>query len=47
MLRNNMRRGAYHDYQIVFDGKDWFAWYLDEKLDPMQAAKELGENADN
>ena len=27
MLRNNLKRAAWHNYQIVFDGKDWFAWY--------------------
>lgn len=27
MLRNNLKRKAWHQYQIVFDGKSWFAWY--------------------
>jgi hypothetical protein len=27
MLSNNIRRAAYHEYRIVHDGKDWFAWF--------------------
>lgn len=27
MLQNNMARKSWHNYQIVFDGKEWFAWY--------------------
>lgn len=27
MLQNNAQRKSYHQYQIVFDGKEWFAWY--------------------
>lgn len=27
MFKNNLVRRAYHDYQIVFDGKAWYAWY--------------------
>lgn len=27
MLLNNIKRKSWHDYQIVFDGKAWFAWY--------------------
>lgn len=27
MLRNNLKRKAWHQYQIVFDGKSWLAWY--------------------
>lgn len=31
MLRLNMSSGKEFDYyQIVFDGKSWFAWYYDE-----------------
>ena len=28
MLQNNARRGAYFKYDIVYDGREWFAWYL-------------------
>lgn len=27
MLQNNLLRRSWHNYQIVFDGKEWFAWY--------------------
>jgi hypothetical protein len=27
MLENNLKRSTWHDYQIVFDGKLWFAWF--------------------
>lgn len=27
MLKNNLKRKRYHRYQIVFDGRKWFAWY--------------------
>lgn len=27
MLRNNLKRQAFHKYQIVFDGNAWYAWY--------------------
>lgn len=27
MLRNNLKRQRYHEYQIVFDGNAWFAWF--------------------
>lgn len=43
MLRNNVRKNSYHDYQIVWDGKEWFAWYLDDKNDPMKAVEELND----
>lgn len=33
MLANNMRRGAYHEYRVTHDGKDWFAWYETESSD--------------
>lgn len=47
MLRNNVSKNTWFDYQIIFDGKEWFAWYLDDKNDPMQAAKELNDIANN
>jgi hypothetical protein len=27
MLQNNLKRKCWHRYQIVFDGKSWFAWF--------------------
>jgi len=28
MIMNNIQTNTWHDYQIVFDGKNWYAWYL-------------------
>jgi hypothetical protein len=28
MLSNNMKYGMQFDYQIVHDGKSWFAWFF-------------------
>lgn len=30
MLQNNLKRGMEYNYQIVHDGKEWFAWYREE-----------------
>lgn len=27
MLENNLKMKAYHDYDIIFDGQNWFAWF--------------------
>jgi hypothetical protein len=27
MLKNNIARKGWHQYQISHDGKEWFAWY--------------------
>lgn len=27
MLRNNLKRQSWHQYQIIFDGSSWYAWY--------------------
>jgi hypothetical protein len=27
MLKNNIARKEWHQYQVVHDGKEWFAWY--------------------
>jgi hypothetical protein len=27
MLKNNLQRKCWHRYQIIFDGKAWFAWF--------------------
>lgn len=27
MLENNLKRSTQFEYQIVHDGKSWFAWY--------------------
>lgn len=36
MLRNNMRWGMiFNYYQIIFDGKNWFAWYQLDAVDAL------------
>ena len=49
MLRNNIRRGMFFQYTDIAQAKDgsWYAWYLDDKIDPMQAAKELNDSTSN
>ena len=47
MLRNNIKRNRFHDYQIVYDGSTWFAWYLDDRTDPLEAVKELNDATNN
>lgn len=27
-LKNNVATGKYHKYDIMFDGKSWYAWFL-------------------
>lgn len=27
MIKNNVEKKHYFDYQIVHDGTNWFAWY--------------------
>ena len=48
MLINNTKRSAYHNYHIVHDGKNWFAWY-DCDLSGManKDIVEVGEADDN
>lgn len=31
MLINNVRRQAFHQYQIIWDGKEWVAWYYEDR----------------
>ncbi|PJB54244.1 MAG: hypothetical protein CO099_02625 [Bdellovibrio sp. CG_4_9_14_3_um_filter_39_7] len=48
MLANNVNRSSYHNYQIVHDGKSWFAWY-DCDLSGManKDIVEVGSSSDN
>lgn len=27
MLRNSLKTSCYHDYYIIHDGSNWFAWF--------------------
>jgi hypothetical protein len=31
MLKNNLKRGMQFNYQIVHDGKHWYAWFYIEQ----------------
>jgi len=47
MLRTNVKHGLIFDYyQIIFDGKKWFAWYqldaVDGFADEINAVEEKG-----
>ena len=45
MLRNNIQRGMFFVYEHIQQANDgnWYAWYLDEKNDPMKAVEELND----
>lgn len=43
MLINNLRNGTWYDYQIIFDGKEWYAWFLKEQ-NAFEALKEDVKN---
>lgn len=45
MLKNNAGRGAFHAYDIVYDGKNWFAWYLVDARDMIKPTNEEVNNA--
>ena len=37
MLKNNIKHGLIFDYyQIIFDGKNWIAWFQLDAVDSMQ-----------
>lgn len=38
MHKNNAKRGKEFQYQIVHDGKDWFAWYYQNLIDDLKTA---------
>ena len=44
MLSNNIKLGMQFDYQIVHDGKSWFAWYyvIQENTEVLANALQLG-----
>lgn len=41
MIRNNLQKNAYHNYEIIHDGSFWYAWFeFDaEKLIQQEAEK--------
>ena len=34
MLQNNLKRKGWHRYEIVHDGKDWYAWFYINLAEP-------------
>ena len=42
MLNNNINKKAYHQYQIVYSGSNWYAWY-ETKLDEIVMEKLNGK----
>lgn len=45
MAMNNVERKHYFDYQIMFDGVNWFAWY-EWDTESLFVNGELDENDD-
>lgn len=42
MLENNIKRRSWHNYTIIFDGKNWFAWYyVDLNLSTTKETEEI------
>jgi hypothetical protein len=42
MLQNNLKRRGWHRYEIIFDGKDWYAWFYINTSD-VGAIEELND----
>jgi hypothetical protein len=36
-LKNSVTRGYYFKYDVIFDGKNWFAWYEEDASDMIQS----------
>jgi hypothetical protein len=43
---NSIKKDRYYKYQIVFDGKFWFAWYEEDATDSLQADIKASEIID-
>jgi hypothetical protein len=39
-LRNNIKTGKFHNYQIVFANGTWYAWYNDTAQDLLRQSQE-------
>ncbi len=46
MLLNNVKRGMQFEYQIVHDGKSWFAWYyiLQDQKEALSNAVQVSDS---
>jgi hypothetical protein len=45
MLLNNKKRGAWHNYQIMFVEGKWVAWYHTEVLRTKEDIEKLMQNS--
>ena len=44
MIKNNVEKKHYFDYQIVHDGTNWFAWYEWDIDTLLSIDEEINEN---
>lgn len=49
MLKNNTRRGMFFKYDHIQQASDglWYAWFLDERNDPIELSKELNDSSND
>lgn len=40
-MKNNANTGRFHTYQIIFDGKFWYAWFYSESFDIPKGVKNV------
>lgn len=40
MVRNNLLTSAYHDYNIIYDGTEWFAWFEYDATDDLKTEED-------
>lgn len=45
MIRNNLKTNSYHDYRIIFDGQNWYAWFEFNASDLIKKETEKALNA--
>lgn len=47
-MKNSISRGYYFKYNVIFDGKNWFAWYEEDVAQQLEdgiKAEELNDAA--
>ena len=42
-LTNSVKKDRYFKYQIMFDGKNWFAWYEEDVAEVLQSEIKASE----
>lgn len=45
-LQNSVSRGYYFRYSVVYDGKNWFAWYEEDASEQIESQIKLKEVSD-